>query len=94
MEYNPPLDKGVSRYVELLNAANVETYESCEGGEGHSYPETTVRFHGGSAEGFRALSVAMQHAMPVRSLRRVWSMIDGEPVGPVWELAFYKTTAT
>lgn len=89
MDYDPPLEDGIKHYVELLTACGVETYESCEGGEGHSYPEPTIRFHGGSAEGFRAMSIAMQHALPVRSLRRVWSMIDGEPVGPTWELAFY-----
>ncbi len=28
--------------VEVLRAAGVETFESCEGGAGHSYPEPTV----------------------------------------------------
>jgi hypothetical protein len=82
------LDEGVRPYVETLRAAGIETFESCEGGEGHAFPEPTVRFHGQRDEGFRALAVALQHAFPVKSLRRAWFLIDGEPVGPDWELTF------
>jgi len=82
------LDPGVRRYVEVLAAAGIETFESCEGGEGHSFPAPTVRFYGQRNEGFRALAVALQHALPVTDLRRVWSIEDGEPVGPNWELTF------
>ena len=82
------LDPGIRRYVEVLAAAGVETFESCEGGEGHAFPVPTVRFYGQHGEGFRALAVALQHAFPVTDLRRVWSIEDGEPVGPNWELTF------
>lgn len=75
--------------METLNAHGIETYESCEGGNGHSYSEPTVRFTGDRSEGFRALAVALQHNFPVSSLRRAWSVQDGEPVGPHWELTFY-----
>jgi len=87
--YNPPLDAGIERIVEILNQAGIETYESCEGGPGHSYPEPTVRFHGERAEGFRALSIALQNNLSVSELKRVWQVIDGEPVGPTWELTFF-----
>jgi hypothetical protein len=89
MEYDPPLDPGIRRYVEVLNEAGIETYESCQGGEGHCYPEPAVRFHGDRSEGFRALAVALQHGFPVGDLRRVWRIEDGEPVGPDWEMTFY-----
>ncbi len=71
--------------------AKVETFESCEGGEGHAYPEPTVRFHGERAEGLRALSVALQYGLKVLSLRRVWPINDGEPTGPWWELVLVPT---
>jgi hypothetical protein len=83
-----PLDPGIKAYVETLAAENVETFESCEGGEGHSMPEPTVRFHGEQGAGFRALAVALEHGLPVADLRRYWSIIDGEPTGPYWELTF------
>ncbi len=77
--------------VVALRTEGVQTFESCEGGVGHSYPEPTVRFHGNRAEGLRALSVAMQAGLPVEKLRRVWPIVDGEPTGPWWELTFTPT---
>jgi hypothetical protein len=44
------------------------------GGEGHTYPEPAVRFYGGRGEGFRALAVAAQHGLPVRAIRRLWTV--------------------
>jgi hypothetical protein len=87
-EFSPPLDKGIAQAVIALRNAGVETFESCEGGIGHSYSEPTVRFHGGRAEGFRALAAAMQAGLNVADLRRVWPINDGEPTGPWWELTF------
>jgi hypothetical protein len=85
------LDPGVARYVDVLNAAGIETYESCEGGEGHSYAEPAVRFCGARGEGFRALAIALQHGFPVRAVRRIWTVdTDGNPQGPRWELAFWR----
>ena len=85
------LDPGISPYVDVLNTAGIETYESCQGGEGHAVPEPMVRFHGASAEGFRALSVALSAGLPVVDLRRFWQVVDGEPCGPYWEMSFRTT---
>lgn len=91
MQFDPPLDEGIRRYVEALAAAGIETFESCQGGEGHAYPEPTVRFHGGRGEGFKALAIAFQWGFPVASLRRTWPVNDGEPTGPWWELTFVES---
>lgn len=88
-QYEPPLDAGIRDYVEVLAAAGVETYESCEGGNGHAYPEPTIRFHGDRSEGFRALAVAVRSQLPVSALRRIWTINDGEPTGPSWEMSFF-----
>src|SRR4030042_563007 len=80
--YDPPLDPGIRDAVEELRRAGVETFESCEGGPDHAYPEPTVRFHGEQPEGFRALAVAQGAGLTVAALRRVWSIEDGEPNGP------------
>ena len=66
----------------------METFESCEGGLGHAYPEPTVRFEGATSEGLRALSVALENGLPVFSLRRAWGVIDGLIHGPWWEMTF------
>jgi hypothetical protein len=86
-------DVGIKNKVKLLLENGVETFESCEGGNGHTYPEPTIRFHGGRAEGFRALSVAMQNDLKVSGLKRVWDIIDGEPIGAWWEMVFTPTKA-
>lgn len=87
-DYDPPLDHGIFDAVNVLQGAGIETFESCEGGPGHAYPEPTVRFHGSQAEGFRALAAAMHGGLHVAELRRVWPLLDGEPTGPWWELTF------
>lgn len=85
-EYDPPLDKRIRPFVECLNDAGVDTFESCDGGSGHAYPEPTVRFHGERPEGYRAVGVALSHGFKVKELRRVWPLLDGELTGPYWEL--------
>ena len=86
--YEPPLDPGIAGYVEALVAGGIETYESCEGGEGHAYPEPTICFYGEKAAGFRALAIAFERGFPVQDLRKFWSVIDDEPVGPDWQMTF------
>jgi len=84
------LDPGIVPYVDVLDAAGIETFESCEGTEGHGFLEPTVRFYGDNSEGFRALAVAVQRELPVAELRRYWQVSRaGEPEGPHWELTFH-----
>ena len=84
------LDAGIKPYVAALRAAGVETFESCEGGPDHPYPEPTIRFHGQRDAGWLALHAAQEHDLPVSAIRRIWTIIDGEPVGPYWEIVFSK----
>lgn len=74
-----------------LREGGIETFESCEGGSGHSDPEPAVRFGGGRAAGFKALGVAADYGLPVSYLRRYWSVEDGELVGPSWEITFVRS---
>jgi hypothetical protein len=74
--------------VEALADAGVETFESCQGGPGHAFPEPIVRFHGDQGAGFIALGIAQQHGFPIASLRRTWPIIEGDATGPYWELTF------
>jgi hypothetical protein len=83
-----PLDPGIRDFVLILRSGGIETYESCEGGHGHAFPEPTIRFSGNNGEGFKALSIAMTYGLPVLALRRAWRMDDGELTGPWWEMTF------
>ena len=48
------LDPEISEIVNLLRTHSVETVQSCQGGEGHSYDKPTIEFRGGKGEGLRA----------------------------------------
>ena len=75
--------------MEILRKYGIETFESCEGGLGHSYPEPTVRFYGTSDAGWRAVGICLAHGLPTAQLRRAWNVLDAhEPTGPHWELTF------
>ena len=89
--YDSPLDPGIAYVVHALVAAGIETFESCQGGDGHAYTEPTVRFHGDTSEGYRALAAALRAGLPVVDLRRTWPIVDGEPTGPWWEMTFRTT---
>jgi len=91
-EIEPGLDAPIAPVVRVLMENGVETFESCQGGPGHAYPEPTVRFYGERGAGFRALAVALEHGLNVLHLRRVWPIIDGEPTGPCWEMVFLLST--
>jgi hypothetical protein len=82
-------DPGIAKAVKILQQEDVETFESCEGGPGHAFPEPTIRFHGNPGAGWRAVSVCLTFGLPVSELRRVWDILDrNDPTGPYWEVVF------
>ncbi len=90
-ETDLPIDPGIKRAVAILRQGGIETFESCEGGPGHAFPEPTIKFHGNGWEGFKALSIALTHRLPVLSVRLAWDVCDGMPHGPWWEMTFRTT---
>jgi hypothetical protein len=84
-----PLDDGIRRAVLVLRSEGIETFESCEGGPGHAFPDPTIKFHGSSWAGYRALAVAMENGLRVARLQRVYHVHDGQLAGPWWELVFH-----
>jgi hypothetical protein len=85
------IDAGIVRAVKILRDAGIETFESCDGTQGHALPEPTIRFHGGRTEGWKALSAALDGGLPVLAIRRAWPIVEGEPTGPWWEIVFHPT---
>jgi hypothetical protein len=86
------LDAGIRRAVLILRSAGIETFESCEGGAGHAFPDPTVKFHGGAWAGYHAFAIAMEHRLPVLRMQQVYGIANGQLEGPWWELVF-RTTA-
>jgi hypothetical protein len=86
MRDDQTFDEGIQHAVDVLDEAGFEIVDACDGSPGHAYPEPTVVFNGDQNEGLRALTVALKAGLRVEELRRVWSVRDGEPYGPVWQL--------
>lgn len=86
------IDQGIREAVLKLRAGGVETFESCEGGEGHAFAEPTVRFHGDAWAGYRAFAVAMENGLRPVSVRRVYDVISDQLVGAWWEIVFSPRT--
>src|SRR5579862_4440264 len=87
--FEDSLDAGIKRAVLALRAAGIATFESCEGGKGHTFPEATIRFNGDRPEAFKAVYAALSSGFKVYSLRKVWRIEDAEPIGPWWEITFF-----
>ena len=85
------IDDGIRHAVLILRSGGVETFESCQGGDGHPRPEPVVKFHGSSWAGYHAFAVAMEHGLPVADLRRVYGVVEGQLQGPWWEMTFRTT---
>jgi hypothetical protein len=90
-EVDLPLDPGIREAVLILRRGGVETFESCEGGDGHAFPDPTIKFHGSQGAGFHALAVALDHGLPVNRLQRCYHVNSSELSGPWWELVFHPT---
>lgn len=86
-----PLDAGIRDAVLLLRSKGIETFESCEGGDGHAFEVPTVKFHGDAWAGYKAFAIAMEHGLPVRRIQRAYGVVDGHLEGPWWEIVFYAT---
>ncbi len=93
LDFEGKLDLGIEQAVVILISVGVETFESCEGGAGHSFPEPTIKFGGDRSEGYRALAAALAWGLPVYRLRRVWGVCDSTLHGPWWEMTFRTPTA-
>ncbi len=88
------VDPGIRHAVQRLTEWGIEVFESCEGGPGHAYPEPTVAFYGAPCAGWHAVGVCLAYGLPVRSLRRVWDMLDAnELTGPHWEIVLWPQRA-
>lgn len=83
------LDPGIRHAVLILRSQGVETFESCQGGDGHSFPDPAIKFHGDAWAGFKAFAIAMEHGLPVRRVQRAYSVVNGQLEGPWWEIVFY-----
>lgn len=82
------LDKGIRKAVGILMANEVETFESCQGGAGHCFPEPTIHFYGNKNEGIRVAYICLQENLPIFKIGRAFHVSGGEITTPFWEVVF------
>lgn len=88
------LDDGIKKAVFLLMDYGFETFESCEGSEGHCYSEPTVRFFGDEFDLIRAWEICSLHGLRVFEAKRVFRktpLYDKEEInikGLSWDKPF------
>ncbi len=87
------LDPGIRFAVRVLHARGIETGQSCEGGEGHSYDRPTVdlREGGPRAVGFAALAALEDYGLSVHDLAWLWRVEKGLPVDNFWRLTLWQS---
>src|SRR5438552_18075628 len=83
-----PLDPGIRRAVLVLRRGGIETFESCQGGNGHAFDAPTIKFHGDAWAGYKAFAIEMENGLLVRRIHRVHGVTDGQLEGPWWEIVF------
>ena len=90
MEGLEDLDPLIEPYVRILRRNGIETVQSCQGGEGHSFPRPTIRFTGSMGALWRALSILLNVDAGVSRVQIVWRVgPDQLPSGPVLEVVLY-----
>ncbi len=84
-----PIDEEIREAVLVLRRGGVETFESCQGGDGHAFDAPTIKFNGDAWAGYKAFAIAMEHGLPVRRVQRAYGVVNGQLEGPWWEIVFY-----
>ena len=97
MEYSKYIDPLILPAVEILNRHGFDTFESCQGGEGHCYPEPTVRFNGSEFDLIRAYEICKCYNLTVLAAKRVFRKTevyknDATSIGIVWDNPFNEIT--
>ena len=97
------LDSGIRRFVKILNNAGLDTLASCQGRKRPGYhPDRDGSHHGDwpyillngtSADAYKAVGVALEEGLPVRSIEQSWFIYPEDPKvlsGPQWRITFWK----
>lgn len=87
------LDKGIRFAVRVLHAKCIDTCQSCEGGEGHSYDRPTIDMIATAedANGFAAVAILQEYGLPVRDVSLLWPLKNGLPYEKLWRITFWET---
>ena len=93
------LDSGIRNAVQILNDHGFETWESCQGGDGHCFEMPTIRFWGEEFDLIRAYKICENYNLNVFEAHRVYRCVDigtnstrSCPNGDMWDIPFNQIT--
>lgn len=66
------IDTGILPALKILRAFGFDTFESCEGGKGHAFPDPTIKFWGDEFDCIRAYELCEQFGLNVFRARRIF----------------------
>lgn len=70
------VDEGIREIVEVLNKHGFDTWESCEGGEGHCCDKPMIRFRGNEFDLIRAFRLCENYGFDLLQANRVYGMTE------------------
>ena len=89
------VDEGIKKIVEILNKHGFDTWESCQGGQGHCFELPTVRFWGSEFDLIRAHRICENYSLNINQVSRIYRTVgistgdtDFCPKGTVWDVPF------
>lgn len=97
MKFSEYIDPLILPAVEILNKNGFDTFESCQSGEGHCFPEPTVRFWGSEFDLIRAYEICECYGLAVLAAKRVFRKTDFYKdnislAGFIWDKPFNEIT--
>jgi hypothetical protein len=72
----------------LLEQKGYKPFEVIEAGRNR---EAAVRFHGDAQAWLVVMAAMLEKKVPIHYIRRYWELVDGEIIGPDWELTLRAT---
>ena len=98
------VDEIIKPAVKIMLEHGFHTFESCQGGEGHSFTEPTIRFNGTEFDLIIAYELCKHYKLNVSCVRRVyeknpvyndkWEEITENWIRPFNEIVFHRNSKT
>jgi hypothetical protein len=80
------IDPDIAPALHALADYEIDTFSSCQGGDGHAHLMPVILFHGDENAGLYAVWLLEAAGFRVWELSRRWSLDHGMPRQPYWEV--------
>ena len=80
------IDPEITLALRALADYGIDTFSSCQGGDGHSSAWPEILFHGDESAGLYAAWLLEAQGFRVQELSRHWDLDHGLPRQPFWRV--------